>query len=217
MLKQNQIKSRKKYIIEQTKKTEASENLFNKNIKEFLELDKKCMEQRAKTDKTIKELSAELKDREEVSKNTDKKLKEYYMKEAQRASEEIEKYNKIINDNLDMSIQKSKIIHKLIELYSLKRIYKLNKIDNNLKANENINSVLIESDIMKLEKRLRGLPKKGRGVFTSQKEFAKLLTFLAQLLINNTAEPMARSSKKLISDIEQLKNNLHAINKYIIC
>ena len=54
------------------------------------------MEQRAKTDKTIKELSAELKDREEVSKNTDKKLKEYYTKEAQRTSEEIEKYNKII-------------------------------------------------------------------------------------------------------------------------
>ena len=168
------------------------------------------MEQRAKTDKTIKELSAELKDREEVSKNTDKKLKEYYTKEAQRASEKIEKYNKIINDNLDMSSEKSEIINKLIELYSLKRIYNLNKIDNNLKANENINSVFIESDIMKLEKRLKGLPKKGRGVFTSQKEFAKLLTFLAQLLTNNTA----RSSKKLISDIEQLINNLYE-NKQI--
>ena len=172
------------------------------------------MEQRAKTDKTIKELSAELKDREEVSKNTDKKLKEYYTKEAQRASEEIEKYNKIINDNLDMSSEKSEIINKLIKLYSLKRIYNLNKIENNLKANENINSVLIESDIMKLEKRLRGLPKKGRDMFNSQKEFAKLLTFLAQLLTNNTAEPTARSSKKLISDIEQLINNLYE-NKQI--
>ena len=172
------------------------------------------MEQRAKTDKTIKELSAELKDREEVSKNTDKKLKEYYTKEAQRASEKIEKYNKIINDDLDMSSEKSEIINKLIELYSLKRIYNLNKTDNNSKANENINSVLIESDIMKLEKRLRGLPKKGRGEFTSQKEFAKLLTFLAQLLTNNTAEPTARSSKKLISDIEQLINNLYE-NKQI--
>ena len=78
------------------------------------------MEQRAKTDKTIKELSAELKVREEVSKNKDKKLKECYMKEAQRVSEEIEKYNKIINDNLDMSSEKSEIINKLIELYSLK-------------------------------------------------------------------------------------------------
>ena len=94
------------------------------------------MEQRAKTDKTIKELNAKLKDREEVIKNADKKLKEYYTREAQRASEEIEKY-KIINDNLDMSSEKSEIINKLIELYSLKRIYNLNKIDNNLKANEN--------------------------------------------------------------------------------
>ena len=214
MLKKKSNQKLKKNITEEIKKTEASENFFNKNIKEFLELDKKYMEQRAKRDKTIKELSAELKDREEVSKNTDKKLKEYYTKEAQRASEEIEKYNKIINDNLDMSSEKSEIINKLIKLYSLKRIYNLNKIENNLKANENINSVLIESDIMKLEKRLRGLPKKGRGMFTSQKEFAKLLTFLAQVLTNNTAEPTARSSKKLISDIEQLINNLYE-NKQI--
>ena len=68
------------------------------------------MEQRAKTDKTIKELSA------------DKKLNGYYTREAQKASKEIEKYNKIINDNLDMSSEKSEIINKLIELYSLKRI-----------------------------------------------------------------------------------------------
>ena len=86
-----------------------------------------------------------------------------------------------------MSSEKSEIINNLIELYNLKQIYNLNKIDKNLKANENINSTLIESDIMKLEKKLRGLPKNGSGVFTSQKEFAKLLTFLAQLLTNNTA------------------------------
>ena len=97
----------------------------------------------------------------------------------------------MINDNLDLPREKSEMINKLIELYSLIQIYYLNKIDNNLKANENINNISIESDIMKLEKRLRELPKKGRGVFTSQKEFAKLLTFLAKLLINNTAGPSA--------------------------
>ena len=63
----------------------------------------------------IKELHAEIKDREEVNKNTDKALKKYYTKEAQRASEETEKYNKMINDNLDMSSEKSEIINKLIE------------------------------------------------------------------------------------------------------
>ena len=190
--------------------------MFNKQNKEILELDKKI---------TIKELSAELKDREEVSKRADKALKEYYTYEAQRASEEIEKYNKIINDNLDMSSEKSEIINKLIELYGLIKIYNLNKIDNNLEANENINNKLIRSDIIKLEKRLRELSKKGMGMFTSQKEFAKLLTVLAQLLTNNTtgptAEPsalarsnLARSSKKLISDIKQLINNLYE-NKQI--
>ena len=183
----------------------ASENLFNKQFrdaKEILELGKKYKESNAKTNKMIKELRAEIKDREEVSKNTDKVLKEYNTKEAQRASEEIEKCNKMINDNLDMSSEKSEIINILIELYSLIQIYYLNKIGNNLKANENINNILVESDIMKLEKRLRELSKKGRGVFTSQKEFAKFLTFLAQLLTN-------KSSKKLISNIEQLINNLY--------
>ena len=178
---------------------EDSENLF-KDVKEILELNnKKYKESSAKTDKVIKELGAEIKDREEVSKNTNKKLKEYYTKEAQKVSEEIEKYNKMINDNLDMSSEKSEIINKLIELHSLIQIYYLNNIDNNLKANENINNISIGKDIIQLEKRLRELSKKGRGVFTSQKEFAKLLTFLAQLLTNN-------SSKKLISDIEQLIN-----------
>ena len=86
----------------------------------------------------------------------------------------------MINDNLDMSSEKSEIISKLIELYSL--------IDNNLKANENIDNISIESDSCKLKTRLRELPKRGRGVFTSQKEFAKLLTFLAQLLTNNSSK-----------------------------
>ena len=183
---------------------ETSENLFNKQFrapKEILELSKKYKESNAKKDKMIKELHAEIKD-EEVNKNADKALQEYYTKEAEKASEEIEKYNEMINDNLDMSSEKSEIINKLIELHSLIEIYYLNKIDNNLKANENIDNISIERDIMKLEKRLRELSKKGRGMFTSQKEFAKLLTFLAQLLTNN-------GSKKLISNIEQLINNLY--------
>ena len=173
---------------------EASENLFNKQfryVKEILELIKKYKESSAKTDKMIKELHANIKDREEFNKNTDKALKKYYTKEAQRASKEIEKYNKMINDNTDMPSEKSEIINKLIELHNLIQIYNLNKTDNNLKANENINNILIERDIMKLEKRLRELSKKNRGVFTSQNEFAKLLAFLAKLLTNNTAEPSA--------------------------
>ena len=104
---------------------EASENLFNKQFRDsekILELSKKYKESNAKTNKMIKELHAKIKDREEVSKNTDKVLKENYTKEAQKASEEIEKYNKMINDNLDMSSEKSEIMNILIELYSLKQI-----------------------------------------------------------------------------------------------
>ena len=108
----------------------------------------------------------------------------------------------MINDNLGMSREKSEIINKLIELYSLIQIYYLNKIDNNLKANKNIDNISIGSEIRELENRLRDLPKKGSGVFTSQKEFAKLLTFLAQLLTSN-------SSKEPINDIKQLINNLY--------
>ena len=105
---------------------EASENLFNKQFRdaeEILELSKKYKESNAQINKMVKELHAKIKDREEVSKNTDKVLKENYTKEAQKASEEIEKYNKMINDNLGMSSEKSEIINKLIKLYSLIQIY----------------------------------------------------------------------------------------------
>ena len=187
----------------------AFKNLSNKQVrdaKKTLELSKKYSELNAKsiaqTDKQIEEVIAKNKAKEEAGKNIDKVLKDYYANAAQRAPKEIENLNKMINDNLDMSIEKSEIINKLRELYSLIQIYYLNKIVNNLKANENIDSISIGSEIRELEKRLRDLPKKGSGVFTSQKEFAKLLTFLAQLLSNN-------SSKEPINDIKQLINNLY--------
>ena len=58
-----------------------------------------------------------------------------YLEEAKRVSKEVEKFNKMINDNLDMSREKSEIINRLIELHILKQIYHLNKINNNSKAN----------------------------------------------------------------------------------
>ena len=108
----------------------AFKNLSNKqvrDIKKTLELSKKYSELNAKsiakTDKQIEEIIAKNKAREEASKNIDEILKEYNAKEAQKAS-------KVINDNLDMSSEKSEIINKFIELYSLTQIYYLNKIDN---------------------------------------------------------------------------------------
>ena len=87
----------------------------------------------------------------------------------------------------------------------------MNKIDNNLKANENIDDVLINCEIHELEKKLRDQPIKGSGVFTSQKEFANLLTFLAQLHAGN-------NSKKLKNDINRLLKALYKskqINKLV--
>ena len=153
----------------------AFKNLSNKQVrdaKKTLELSQKYSElnakSKAKTDKLIEEIITKNKGKKEASKNIDKVLKQYYTKEAQRASKEVEKFNKMINDNLDMSSEKSEIINKLIELYSLIQIYYLNKIDNNLKANENVDNISIKSEIRELEKRLRDLSKKGSGVFTSQ-------------------------------------------------
>ena len=77
----------------------------------------------------------------------------------------------MINDSLDMSSGKSEIINRLIELYHL------NKIDNNIKANENIDNISINREIHELEK--------------------KNLTFLAQLHAGN-------NSKKLKNDINGL-------------
>ena len=206
-LKSNQ-KSRKN-ITEQLK---SSENLLDKEIrdaKKILELAKKRSELNAKsiaeTNKMVEELRAKNKDREEYGKKVDKILKEYYTKEAQSASKEVEKFNKMINNDLDMSSEKSEIINKLIELYSLRQIYYLNQIDNS-KANEKIDNVSLFSEISKLEIRLRELRQKGSGMFTSQKEFAKLLTFLAQLHAGN-------NSKKLKNNINQLLNHYIIQNK----
>ena len=75
-----------------------------------------------------------------------------------------------------MSSEKSEIINKLIELYSLKRIYNLHKIDNNLKANENINIFSIEKDIIKLEKKFRGL-----GCVYFAKRVCKIVNFFSKI------------------------------------
>ena len=85
-------------------------------------------------------------------------------------------------------------------MYRLTELYNLNKIDNNLKANEEIDDISISREINELEKRLRD--QRGSGMLTSQKEFAKLLTFLAQLhAVNN--------SKKLKNDINRLLKTLY--------
>ena len=116
--------------IKQTEEINPSKNLLNKQVsdaKKILELIKKDSELNAKamakTDEPVKEILAKSKDREEDNKKVNEVLKKYYEKEAKRASEELEKFNKMINDDLDISSEKSEIINRLIELYSLRRLY----------------------------------------------------------------------------------------------
>ena len=182
-------------------KIKTSDNLLKKVINESKELLKTIKQNDEPKKDEYDELIKKLNDRAEDKKKVNEVLKKYYEK-AQRASEEVEKFNKIINDNPDMSSAKSEIINRLIELYSLRRLYYLNNADNNSKANEKINNISIGREISELEKRLRDLPKKGSGVFTSQKEFAKSLTFLAQL-------HAGKNSKKLKNNINQLLKALY--------
>ena len=150
----------------------ASENLLNKQVsdsKKFLKLVKKesklNAKNMAKTDKLIEEILAKNKAREEDSKNIDEIIKKHDKNEAQRSFEKIEKFNKIISDNPNMSSEKSEIINKLIKLYSLKETYYLNKINNKSKENNETDTILLKSEITELEKILQ----EGSDIFTSQK------------------------------------------------
>ena len=134
---------------------------------------------------------------------------EFYEYELNISDSRIKYLDKIIEENPKMSAKKIDIINQLKSLYTIRKDYFKIKIYNPESKPPDLKS--LDDQIRDLEKEFRD--QKGRGVFT-QKQFAKLLTFLAQLHTNNTAEPTARSSKKLISDIEQLINNLYE-NKQI--
>ena len=79
--------------------------------KDLLEKTKKYNKDKKYTsvDEVLKRLNARA--------ENDRKTNEI-LEEAQRASKEVDKFNKMINDNLDMSSEKSEIINRLIELYS---------------------------------------------------------------------------------------------------
>ena len=178
------------------------------NAKKILELIKKdselCAKTLVKTDESVKEILAKAKAREEDNKKYDETIKEHHKSEAQRAFARIKILNKIISDNPNISSERREIINKLIKLHGLRETYYLNKVNNNSKRNKAINIALLNGDINELEKRLRD--QEGSGMFTSQKEFVKLLTFLAQLNAGN-------NSKKFKNDINQLLSQKYYISQ----
>ena len=110
---------------------------------------------------------------------------------AERSIKEIEKFNKMINDNPDTSSAKKEIINELIELYNLMHLYYLNKIDNNLEKNKEIYYNVINSKINDL--RFKLIMHEGKG-------YVNFPIHLSKLNVTN--------SKKLISNIKDLLNNL---------
>ena len=180
-------------------KLNRSKNLENEYQKIYIpDLSKLLDIKKDPTKKIIEKLDAE---------QIEKKLKdgEFYEYKLNISDSRMKYLDKIIEENPKMSTKKKDIINQLKLLYTIRKDYFKIKIYNLESKPTDLKS--LDDQIRNLEKEFR--EQKGRDVFTSQKEFAKLLTFLAQLLINNTAEPTARSSKNLISDIEQLIDNLY--------
>ena len=124
--------------------------------------------------------------------------KKFYKDENERANSKIKHIDKIISENPKISTEEIYILTKLKELNELRREYFTNKFNKESEKNKFIDIISIEKSIYKLEDQLR--KKEGRGVFTYQNKFVKLLILLTQII---------NSSKKLISDIEQLINNLY--------
>ena len=113
-----------------------------------------------------------------------------------------------------MLSKKSEIINRLIELYSLRQIYYLNKINKNSERNKEINIALLNSDINELEKRLKD--QEGCGMFTSQKEFAKLLTFSAQLHAGNNSKKLKNNTNQLLKALYKSKQISKLLYKNLI-
>ena len=180
-------------------KSNRLENLENEYQKIYIpDLSKLLDIKKDPTKKGIEKL-----DFEEIKQES--KEDKFYKYELNISDSRIKYLDKIIKENPKMSAKKIDIINQLKSLYTTRKDYFKIKIYNPESKLPVLKS--LDDQIRDLEKEFRD--QKGRRVFTSQKEFAKLLTFLAQLLTNNTAELTARSSKKLISDIEQLINNLY--------
>ena len=110
---------------------------------------------------------------------------EFYEYELNISDSRIKYLDKIIEGNPKMSTKKIDIINQLKLLYIIRKDYFKIKIYNPESKPTDLKS--LDDQIRDLEKEFRD--QKGRDVFTLQKEFAELLTFLAQLLTKNTAEP----------------------------
>ena len=123
-----------------------------------------------------------IKNTDEILKNARESIKKENKENAERSIKEIEKFNKMINDTPDMLSKKKEIINELIELYNIMHLYYLNKIDNNLEKNKEIDYNAINSKIKDL--RLKLIMHEGKG-------YVNLPILLSKLNVTNSKELIA--------------------------
>ena len=131
------------------------------------------------SNKKVKKLNPEYM-AEIVKTNGNETTKKFHKDEIEKASSTIKFLDKKIKEDPAMPIEKNNIVNQLKKLYKLRETYFTNKFNNRPENNKNINIISIDDDISKLLGKLRA--QEGRGVFTYQNEFVKLLTLLTQLL-----------------------------------
>ena len=110
----------------------------------------------------------------------------------------------MINNNLDMPSEKSKILHRLKELYGLEKLCYSNKINDNLEMDKKIDDILIGSEVNELEKELRDMRKKGSGIFASR-SVTKLPLYLAELYTKNNSEKVKNDIKQFLKELYNSK------------
>ena len=110
---------------------------------------------------------------EKIMKNS-----KFYEYELNISDSRIKYFDKIIKENPKMSAKKMDIINQLKSSYTSRKDYLKIKIKGLKSKTPNLRS--LDDQIRKLEDEFRD--QKGRGTFTYQNKFVKLLTLLTQLL-----------------------------------
>ena len=130
---------------------------------------------------------------EKIMKNS-----EFYKYGSNISDSRIKYFDKIIEENSEMSTKKIDIINQLKTLYTIRKDYFKVRINDPKSKTVNLRS--LDDEIRKLEDEFRN--QKGSGTFTYQNKFVKLLTLLTQLLTKNNC-------RKLKDDIYQILRELY--------
>ena len=128
----------------------------------------------------------------------------FYEYEINLSYSRIKYFDKIIEENPEMSAKKIDIINQLKTLYTFKKIILEDKINDPKSKKADLRA--IDDDICNLEDEFRN--QKGSGTFTYQNKFVKLLTLLTQLLTKNKNQILKElnNSKQITKQVYNILN-----------